>query len=242
MLDVWSRPLVLVVFVAASLVLAVGVALVRGDPDQVASSPHPQEVDSESASQLTSEEIFDELVAPGLDADDLAASTRVVSSLSGYSRDEAGARAAALAYLELTEDVVELLPEDAGEVSRLFSTDEYSAEAAADTERRMTELLDAVPDGVKVRLAPIEMRSVESDSGWMVSIWFVEVITVGLEGVVDDWRTAVYELEWEQETWKVAGFTSRRGPTPGRGAIPASVPVSEFEGLLAGFDDLGLNR
>ena len=153
----------------------------------------------------------------------------------------AGARSAAIAYLESTEDAVTLRPAEAAAWARESASAAYAYEFGADTERRMVELWQTIPEGVTVRLAPIETRVIAGQDGWLVSVWFVEAITIGSEGVVDDWRTASYEMVWEDNSWKIDGFVSERGPMPGRGTNPTSMSAPAFEALLAEFDDEGLS-
>ncbi len=160
---------------------------------------------------------------------------------AGFARSEQGARHAAVAFLELTEEAVEMSPAEAAALQRPYATADFADESAAETERSMIELLERVPAGVILRLAPLEIRSVSEGDEWVVSIWFVEAISIGRDGVVDDWRTVTYRLRWEEGSWKVAAFGSVRGPMPGRGNQPASASPSHFEALLDGFDDEGLN-
>lgn len=155
------------------------------------------------------------------------------------SRD--GARAAAIAYLEATETAVTLRPSEAAEWARETASADFADALAADTEARMVELWDTVPAGITLRLAPIETRVVADGEDWEVAVWFVEAITIGSEGVVDDWRTASYRMVWEAGTWKIDAFSSERGPMPGRGTSPASETPAGFEALLTGFDDEGLS-
>ncbi len=158
-----------------------------------------------------------------------------------FERSAEGARRAAIAYLESTEQAVTLRPEEAAMGARLMASAGFADEFAADTEARMVELRESIPAGITVRLAPIETRVSADGDSWRVSVWFVEAITVGTDAVVDDWRTASYRLVWEDGTWKIDGFVSERGPMPGRGSQPASESPSGFEAMLSGFDDEGLS-
>lgn len=155
-------------------------------------------------------------------------------------RTEASARAAAVGYLELTEDAVSMTPADAAAVQRSIATADFADEFGADTERRMVELAAAVPGGVVLRVAPIAVRSVADGDDWLVSVWYVQTITMVGEAVVDDWRTADYRMAWEGDAWKIASFGSVRGPMPGRGSQPASATATDFEAGLDGFTDAGM--
>ncbi len=158
-----------------------------------------------------------------------------------FERSEAGARSAAVAFLEVTEEAVALSPVEAADLQRTMATAGFGAEFAADTEQRMTELVQAVPGGITLRVAPIEARSIAAGEDWLVSIWYVQAITIADESVVDDWRTASYRMRWEDDTWKIASFESKRGPMPGRGTQPPSDTPTRFEALLSGYSDDGLN-
>ena len=155
-------------------------------------------------------------------------------------RDEAWAVRAAVATLELTEEVVTLSPEEAVALQRPSSTRAFVDEAAARTAEQMAELTSALPGGIRLRLAPIAVRSEPAGPDWVVSIWYVSAITIGTDAVVDDWQTVTYRMRWEDDAWRIDDFDGVRGPTPGRGSIPASAPVELFEQKLAGFGDEGL--
>ncbi len=157
-----------------------------------------------------------------------------------FERSEAGARAAAVAYLELTEDAVSLPPNEAAAIQRSIATADFADEFGADTEQKMIELTQTIPGGIILRIAPIEVRSVAEVDDWLVSVWYAQAITMVGEAVVDDWRTAHYRMRWEEGTWKIAAFSSQRGPTPGRGTQPASASAVDFETLLDGYSDEGL--
>ena len=159
----------------------------------------------------------------------------------GFERTELGARRAAVAYLEMTEVAVELAPADAGVLAEGMASVKYRDQHAQDTEAAMIELAKTIPAGIRLRLAPIAARSAPAGDGWEVAVWFVEAITIGTDGVVDDWRTATYRLVWEDDTWKIDSFDSERGPMPGRGTQPASETPSGFEAVLSGFSDDGLS-
>ena len=176
-----------------------------------------------------------------LDAPSPSVTNSVDNDESRFDQDEAGARAAAVAYLELTEEAVSLTPAEAAAVQRSIATAEFAEEFGADTEQKMVELTQTVPGGVILRVAPIEIRSVADGDDWLVSVWYAQAITMVGDAVVDDWRTANYRMRWEAGTWKIAAFSSQRGPTPGRGTQPASISAVEFELLLDGYSDEGLS-
>lgn len=174
-------------------------------------------------------------------ATDVAPTLAPVASVPAFERTEAGARKAAVGFLEATEDAVLLSVVEAAAMQRTMATTEFAEEFSSDTEQRMTQLLSAVPGGITLRVAPIEARTVADGDDWLVSIWYVQAITISAESVVDDWRTANYRMRWEDSTWKIAAFDSERGPVPGRGTQPPSASPEQFETMLAGFSDTGLS-
>ncbi len=174
-------------------------------------------------------------------ATDVAPTLAPVASAPAFEETEAGARTAAVGYLEATEEAILLSPIEAAAMQRTMATAEFAEEFGADTEQRMTELQSAVPAGITLRVAPIEARTVADGDGWRVSIWYVQAITISGESVVDDWRTANYRMRWEDRAWKIAAFDSERGPMPGRGTQPPSASPEQFETMLAGFSDTGLS-
>ena len=133
-----------------------------------------------------------------------------------------------------------LPPNEAAAIQRSIATADFADEFGADTEQKMIELTQTIPGGIILRIAPIEVRSVAEGDDWLVSVWYAQAITMVGEAVVDDWRTARYRMCWEEGTWKIAAFSSQRGPTPGRGTQPASACAVDFETLLDGYSDEGL--
>ena len=238
----WSeRRVVLAVLLAVVVVAGMSLRLRLGNGDI-----EPAEVSSpSSASHIvidTSAEVGSTTVT-GLDGQRGEQAPPPSPNPAAFEHEPtaAGARSAAIAYLESTEAAVTIQPAEAAAWAQESASAAYADEFGAETERRMVELWETIPEGVTVRLAPIETRVVAGQEGWLVSIWFVEAITIGSEGVVDDWRTASYEMVWEDNSWKIDGFVSERGPMPGRGTNPASMTAPAFEALLSEFDDEGLS-
>ncbi len=207
-----------------------------GQPARAPGSEMPSPDHGPTPSSLTAEQTDVGPTSPPQD-DQLA----VTVPAEQFERSEAGARAAAVTYLEATEDAVAMTPGEAAAVQRRIATADFAAVFAADTEQRMHDLIASVPGGIRLRVAPIEARSVADGDDWLVSVWYAQAITLIGEGVVDDWRTAHYRMRWEDGTWKIASFESDRGPMPGRGTQAASATPTEFEALLSGYSDDGLS-
>lgn len=229
----WILALGVLVVGGATISMAMG-----GDGDARGPSPVPPGSAREAMTPTQSSDVpnGDQQTATGV-----APTLAPVAPARAFERTEAGARTAAVDYLEATEEAILLSPIEAAAMQRTMATTEFAEEFGADTELRMTELLSAVPAGITLRVAPIEARVVADGDGWFVSIWYVQAITISAESVVDDWRTANYRLRWEDGTWKIAAFDSERGPMPGRGTQPPSASPEQFETILADFSDTGLS-
>lgn len=224
--------------VLALVVVGFGVTAMSmrgGDQGAVGSGPSAKGPTGGAPVAVTSETRNQPATGPG-EAEPMQIEVPIVL----FEMNEAGARRAAITYLEATEEAVQLTALEAGGLQRTFATRDFADEFGRDTERRMGELLAAVPGGITLRVAPIEARSEPDGEGWIVSVWYVQTITLLGEGVVDDWRTVTYRLRWEDDAWKIAAFDSERGPMPGRGTEPASAGPVQFEALLVGFSDEGL--
>ena len=171
---------------------------------------------------------------------DSSAPAEPTSPPARSARNEVGARAAAVMYLEATEEIVHLSPEQAGEVQRSMSTDAAAERLGGEVEEQMTRLVAQSPQGVQVWLAPLEARSVEIDGGYEVSIWYAEVVAIGTSATVDNWRTVTYVLMWERDTWLIDDKTSVEGPVPTRSGGLVVTPPSTLISILTQFDDAGL--
>jgi|GEM_PF-2539167 len=230
------------VTIAAMCALLSGVLLARalgGDsspPDPVPEAVSDLEVETTSTRAPDNGGADLEVTVPSpVRADDLP-----LDLDEAFPQTELGAREAAVFYLEGTEEAVDLSPSEAAAAQRSIATASYADAFEADTEQRMLDLTAAIPNGIVVRIAPIEALSTAEGGDWLVSIWYAQAITVADETVVDDWRTVHYRMRWEDGTWKIADFRSERGPMPGRGSHPPSASPGQFEAILSGFTDEGL--
>ncbi len=144
---------------------------------------------------------------------------------------------AAVRFLELTEDVVQLSPEAGAEMQRSIASENASDRLATDVSDLLTQLQKDVPEGVAVHLAPLSLSSVETSTGWDVSIWYVEVIVYGDQLAVEQWRTATYSLVDENGEWRMANLKSSDGPVPTRPASVVGWSATSLTSAIAGFDD-----
>ena len=152
-------------------------------------------------------------------------------------RSMAGASAAAVRFLELTEQVVSMEPAEAAELQRSISSQASADRLAAEVAETLTAIRREVPDGVSVSVAPLGVDAVERSDGWDVSIWYVEVVVYGHQLAVEQWRTSTYGLVWESGGWRMDSLTSEAGPTPVRPATVVASPVADVAEAVRRLDD-----
>ena len=145
--------------------------------------------------------------------------------------------AAAVRFLELTEDVVSMSPAEAADVQRSISTAASAEALAAEVFETLTAIRTDVPEGVAVSIAPFGVETVERGEGWDVSIWYVEVVVYGDQLAVEQWRTSTYGVVWERGEWRMDSLSSSPGPTPVRPATVVASPVVDVAEAVAASDD-----
>jgi len=144
---------------------------------------------------------------------------------------------AAIRFLEMTEDVVQLSPEAGAEMQRSIASKDASERLVTEVSDLLTQLQTDVPEGVAVHLAPLSLKSVETSTGWDVSIWYVEVIVYGDQLAVEQWRTATYSLVDEEGTWRMDDLKSSDGPVPTRPTSVVGWSAISPAAAVEGFDD-----
>ena len=144
---------------------------------------------------------------------------------------------AALRFLELTEEVIRLSPEDGAEMQRSIASEAAEDRLADDVFALLSQLEADVPEGVEIHLAPLGISSVETASGWNVSIWYVEVVVYGYQLAVEQWRTATYSLVDEAGEWRMDALESVDGPVPTRPASVVGWSASSLVAAVRSFDD-----
>lgn len=144
---------------------------------------------------------------------------------------------AAIRFLELTEDVVRLSPDEGAQVQRSIASSEAADRLSADVFDLLRQLETDVPEGVEVHLAPLGLRTDQTESGWDVAIWYVEVIVYADELAVEQWRTATYSLVDENGEWRMDALESSDGPVPIRPASVVGWSAPALITAVADFDD-----
>ncbi len=145
--------------------------------------------------------------------------------------------AAAVGFLELTEEVVSMSPADGAALQRSISTEAAAERLSAEVADTLRSVQTDVPEGVLASVATFGVDAVERGDGWDVSIWYVEVIVYGDELAVEQWRTSKYSLEWESDGWRMSGLESIDGPTPVRPAASVASSTASVAAAVSGMDD-----
>lgn len=152
---------------------------------------------------------------------------------------ETGARRAAVRFLELTERVVAMTPEEGADAQRAISTARSAERLAADVQSKLAAIQAQVPEGVTVHVAPVAVRSTRLGDGWRVAVWYVQVAVYGRELAVEQWTTVTYSMVWEAGGWRMDDLVSTPGPHPTQPATTTATPVGQLLAALNGFTDEG---
>ena len=159
----------------------------------------------------------------------------------GWSRDDRGARAAAVSAVALTGDIAR-----AGFVTR---ADMIGALASARftpilVRASATQLADLVGDlpargvpagAVLFRELPLTARVVSADADTArVLVWAVLVVGVPDGGAPRQlWRTVTVDLVWEAADWRIDRWTAAPGPTPALATNAPIATVADFAEVTA---------
>ena len=166
-----------------------------------------------------------------------ALDSSATSSPSQGSSESEPPELAAVRFLELTEEVISLSPEDGAEMQRSIASEAAADRLADDVFDLLSQLETDVPEGVDIHLAPLGISSFETASGWDVSIWYVEVVVYGDQLAVEQWRTATYSLVEEAGEWRMDSLESVDGPVPTRPASVVGWSAPSFAAAVASFED-----
>ncbi|MGH9015251.1 MAG: hypothetical protein ACRDZ1_15145 [Acidimicrobiia bacterium] len=158
----------------------------------------------------------------------------------GFARNESGAVAAAVAYVNLGDLIVSLAPEEAASVLRRVASDSADGfvEAQLASFEQLQQALARGAGTARLRVGVLATRvEAFSRERARVSLWRVSVLSRdGMTNPGEQWATTTYELVWEDGDWRIWSETLTPGPTPvptgGRAVAP-----DEFEAQLGGFVD-----
>lgn len=160
----------------------------------------------------------------------------------GYSRDEAGAEAAAVSFATAPQRWLYFSDAEIGlavamiatPTARAGLTDDVVAEVAAARER-----LGESPGRVWWLVRPMA-TDIEAHSGdhARVAVWVVTVLSaVEVAAPQTEWMTVTVDLEWNGD-WRVDGVAQSPGPTPMIGPGDRPWHAEPFDDGLEGFTRL----
>ena len=163
-----------------------------------------------------------------------------MGSRSGFARTRAGAVAAAASYVATGQALLDLPPTQLPQAIRHFA----SAETAERQIAVLTDQLDAVRDVLSAgkgrtrylqAVLATRLDSFNEDRA-SVAVWSIGVLwRPGAADPQAGWTTSVFDLVWEDDTWKVWTETITSGPAPAPNGGTAPVDAAELDRLLAGF-------
>lgn len=162
---------------------------------------------------------------------------RVVHGVAeGWRHDGAGARAAAISAVQLSGPIAK-----AGFITRDDMIDALSSKRFGPTfaSRSALQLADFLQQVGTEGLTPSELlwselpltaRLVHADQRRaQVQVWSVLVLGAPRVGVPRQaWRTVTVDLTWEDEDWKIDGWSSTTGPTPVLGDDAAGASLEDL--------------
>jgi hypothetical protein len=147
-----------------------------------------------------------------------------------------GARAAALAYLALSEQVVGMDVDTAVAAQRDAASNAAAPGLVADLRQRLAALHAAYPASVRYRVGPLAVQAVATGrERARVEIWYVGVLSAPGTTPFEQWHTSHYDLVWERGAWRVAAESADPGPRPASPLDPQPASSAALEAALAGF-------
>jgi len=226
----------ILVLVAVALVAMVAGAALRGTTD-----PEPAASTRAATGQRTSSDGTSE-------GDGAPAGTGPTDLLDGvgvgFTHDEAGAVAAAMAYtqapqawLYLSDDEVE---RSAATVTLPSARDQLVARMVDEAGRLREELRNA-SGTVWFVVSPLATKVEDySPSSAVVRVWSVRVLSAdGVAMPQSGWQTLTFELVWHEGDWRMAEVAEADGPTPQLEAGLRPWAADYLDEELAGFSRVG---
>jgi hypothetical protein len=160
----------------------------------------------------------------------------------GWRHDDQGARAAALAYVALSDDVARAGFITRGDLIGALAAPGYRQELEAETIDQLDGTLDALvdqdvsPGQLLWSELPLTARVVAGGpEGAQVEVWSVVVIGIPTAAAVprQTWRTVTVDLVWVEGDWLVSGWSAAPGPTPALGPDAVIDPVDDLATVVA---------
>jgi hypothetical protein len=177
--------------------------------------------------------------------DDTGANTRPVGPTfsvrgvpQGWRHDSEGARAAAVSAVGLTGEIARAGFITRGDMIEQFASRHFAHELTKTTDQQLAKLSEAlgeesiVPPQITWTEVPLSAQVDEADDETArVEVWSVVVVATPDVGVPRQaWRTVTVELVWENDDWKVHGWSVEAGPTP---ALAPAAAISSAGEVVA---------
>lgn len=154
----------------------------------------------------------------------------------GWSHDNHGARSAAVSAVALTGDVARAGFITRSDMIHVLASRRFAPTLAAESAGQLVELFGDLPtegitaSSVLFRELPLtaEVRHADTEEA-QVAVWAVLIVGVPEHGAPRQlWRTVTVDLVWEDDDWRVDGWTATAGPTP---ALGTNAPIATVDDL-----------
>lgn len=155
----------------------------------------------------------------------------------GWRHDTAGATAAATGYVRAGELVAAAGPLERQDIIGAFTTAEFGPTLAAKTNGQLDDLLfelgarGHVASDLTWREFPVAVQvDTNAVDHVTVQVWSVSVTLVAGGSVArQSWHTDTLALVWQAGDWKVDGWATTAGPTPGLTSEADLSPVADVQ-------------
>jgi hypothetical protein len=164
----------------------------------------------------------------------------------GFSRDEAGAMAAAVSYATAPQTWLYLSDEDAAASAEVIVLPDAREEIVGDVVQEVGLLRDELASSagtVWFVVAALATRVEDYDAAAgraVVRVWTMRVLSA--EGVAvpqSGWQTLTFNLRWHAGDWKIAAMDEADGPVPQLEAGLQPWTAGYLAGELEGFSRVG---
>jgi hypothetical protein len=168
--------------------------------------------------------------------------TTVIDGVAmGYSPDAAGAEAAAREFVRASGALVAMAPAEAVAAQRVMAAAAIEEDLVVSRSAELENIWGSTGNGdVSYWFTPIASRASLTDPGEaLAEVWYMGVLRSPLTPGMQWWRTATYELVWEDEDWRIARESEIAGPIPTLPSGETPTSAAEMDALLEGFDPRG---
>jgi hypothetical protein len=147
--------------------------------------------------------------------------------------------AAAVGFLELTERVTSMTPDEAADAQASISADGAREVLASKTRDEVERTVAGYDLGtIHLQITPLAARRTDWATATTVAIWYLGVVIVDHGTASSFFRTATYTLVWEHDTWRMTSLESTPGPTPMPTKDAYLDSALQLTGALGGFTRL----